>query len=412
MVRKNHNQAHRHSPENILNREKIDFKTVLKIYQSELLDKVAPFWLKYAIDWKNGGICTCLTDKGEILSHDKYMWSQLRAIWTFSALYNRIEKREEWIDAALHIFEFVRKFGQDDKGQWIFSVNKEGVPIKGATSIYADGFAINGFTELAKATGNKEAIQLSLDTYNRTKLRLASPGSYQTEPLLIPKGCKAHGISMIFSMVFNELGQFLNNPEILNAALDHAEQVMTVFIRPDHRRLFEFVKTDNNLLDTDPGMTVVPGHVLESMSFMIQIYQQLQDNTRIRQAVDCIHRHIELGWDNSYEGILLAIDAKGSFWEDKWDTKLWWTHAEALYALLLAYSITGEKWCLDWFTKVHNYAFSHFPVPDYGEWYQRLDRYGNHISNITDMPVKDPFHVARALINCIGVLEKQSSSGK
>jgi N-acylglucosamine 2-epimerase len=412
MVGQNHRKAPGDGSDTLLKSKKTDLDKVLNIYRSELLKNVVPFWLKYAIDWKNGGICTCISDKGDILSHDKYMWSQLRAIWTFSALYNRIDKREEWIDAALHIFEFVRKFGKDDKGQWIFSTNKEGTPLKGATSIYADGFAINSFTELAKATGNKEAVQLALDTYTNTQNRLAVPGSYQTEPLLIPPGCKAHGISMIFSMVFNELGQFLADRDILKAGFDHAEQVMSVFLRPEQQQLFEFVKTDNTLLETDPGLTVVPGHVLESMCFMIHIYKQRNDQKRIKQAIDCIRWHIETGWDYDYGGILLAINAKGSFWEDKWDTKLWWTHAEALYALLLAYSISGEKWCLDWFIKVHNYAFSHFPVPGYGEWYQRLDRFGNHISNIADMPVKDPFHVARALINCIGVLEKQASSGK
>ncbi|MCE5347370.1 MAG: AGE family epimerase/isomerase [Bacteroidales bacterium] len=390
----------------------IDYCKVLIQYRSELLNSVVPFWMKYAIDWKNGGICTCLSDKGDVLSQDKYMWSQLRAIWTFSALYNKIEKKKEWLDVALHIFEFVRKYGRDDKGQWVYSVNKNGTPLRGATSIYADGFAINGFTELAKATGNKDVIQLALDTYYNVQKRLAVPGSYPTEPLPIPHDCIAHGISMIFSMVFNELGQYLNNADILQASIDQAEQVMTVFLRPEQQRLYEYVRTDNTLLETQPGLTTVPGHALESMCFMIHIYQQRNDQKRIQQAIDCIRWHTELGWDYEYGGILLAINAEGSFWEDKWDTKLWWTHAEALYALLLVYSISQEEWCLNWFRQVHDYTFSHYPVSNYGEWFQRLDRYGNHISNIADLPVKDPFHVARSLINCIGVLEKLVSTGK
>ncbi len=383
-----------------------DFKNLVKIYRSELLDSVVPFWLKYAVDWENGGICTCLSDEGDVLSQDKYMWSQLRAIWTFSALYNRIEKRKEWLEVALHIFEFVKKYGRDNMSRWIYSVNKEGTPLKGATSIYTDGFAINGFTELAKATGSQEVIQLALDTYYNVQKRLAEPGSYPTDPLPIPPNAKAQGISMIFSIVFSELGQYLNDRDILRTGFEHAEQVMNVFLQPEKQRLYEFVKSDNMLLETQPGLTIVPGHAIESMWFMIHIYQQLNDQNRIRQAVDCISWHIELGWDAEYGGILLARDAEGSFWEDKWDTKLWWVHTEALYALLLAYSITDEKWCLDWFKRVHDYAFSHYPVPHYGEWYQRLDRHGNHISNIADLPVKDPFHLARSLINCIGVLEK------
>ena len=69
----------------------VDLAKYLELYRTELLDRTVPFWTRYGVDWEHGGICTCISDQGEVLSTDKYMWSQLRAIWTFSALYNRIE---------------------------------------------------------------------------------------------------------------------------------------------------------------------------------------------------------------------------------------------------------------------------------------------------------------------------------
>jgi N-acylglucosamine 2-epimerase len=382
----------------------LDFPALLTQYRSELLDRTIPFWLKYGVDWKNGGICTCISDDGRVLSDDKYMWSQLRALWTFSALYNKIERRKEWLEVALHIYNFVKKYGRDEKGQWVFLVDKEGQPLQGATSIYADGFAIYGLTELARATVNPEAIQLARETYASVQGRLSQPGSYGTFPMPIPAGLQTHGISMIFSLVFTELGGLLNDAAIINAGLDHANQVMTVFLRPERKRLYEFARLDDTLLDVPPGRVVNPGHVLESMWFMIHIFQRVNDHARIRQAIDAIKWHIELGWDEKFGGILLARDADGSFWENKWDTKIWWPHTEALYALLLAYSISKEDWCLEWFQRVHDYAFAHFPVPQYGEWIQNLDRQGNKLNAIVALPVKDPFHLSRALINSIGVL--------
>jgi N-acylglucosamine 2-epimerase len=386
----------------------LNFSAFLDQYRAELLDRTIPFWLKYGVDWnaERGGICTCIADDGRVLSDDKYMWSQLRAIWTFSALCNKIERRKEWLDVAEHIFAFVKKYGRDEQGQWVFLVSKDGKPLQGATSIYADGFAIYGLTELAKATGNQEAIQLARETYANVQRRLARPGSYGTAPLPIPAGAKAHGISMIFSLVFTELGYYLNDSDIINAGLDHANQVMTVFRRPEHKRLYEFAKLDHSLMDTPPGRTVNPGHAIESMWFMIHIYQRQNDQARIRQAIEAIKWHIELGWDEEYGGILLARDAAGSFWENKWDTKIWWPHTEALYGLLLAYSISKEDWCLEWFKRVHDYAFAHFPVPQYGEWIQNLDRRGNKLNATVALPVKDPFHLSRALIYSVGVLEK------
>ena len=385
----------------------INFSAVHTLYRSELLDRTVPFWLKYGIDRRNGGICTCISDDGKVLSADKYVWSQLRAVWTFSALYNKIERRQEFLDAATHIFNFIIRYGRNAKGEWLFCLNKDGAPLfDGATTIYADGFAIYAFTEFAKATGNREAIALARETYANVQPRLARPGSYQTHPLPIPSGAKAHGISMIFSLVFDELGQYLNDPAIIAAGLAHANQVMDVFLRRDQKRLYEFANLDNTLMTVPPGRVTNPGHAIESMWFMAHIFQPANDSARIRQAIDAIQWHIELGWDDEFGGIVLARDAAGSFWEKNADAKIWWVHTEALYALLLAYSISRESWCLDWFQRVHDYSFTHFPVPQSGEWIQNLDRRGNKLAGTIALPVKDPFHLARALINCIGVLEQ------
>ena len=390
----------------------MNFSTLHDLYRSELLDRTIPFWLKHGIDWEHGGICTCISDDGNVLSGDKYVWSQLRAIWTFSALYNKIERKQEYLDVAAHIFNFITRYGRNEKGEWYFCLDQKGKPLfDGATSIYCDGFAIYGFTEFARATGNQLAIDLAREAFASVQSRLVNPGSYQTHPLPIPPGTKAHGISMIFASAFGELGDYLNDRSIIDAGLDHANLVMDVFCRPERRRLYEFVNLDNSLRETPPGHAVNPGHVIESMWFMIHIYQRhaTRDDARIRQAIEAIQWHLELGWDEEFGGIFLARDAEGSFWEKNWDTKIWWVHTEALYALLLAYSISKEDWCLTWFQRVHDYAFSHYPVPGYGEWIQNLDRQGHKLNSTIALPVKDPFHLSRALIYSVGVLQRLAS---
>lgn len=383
------------------------FVDLLAIYRSELLERVVPFWLEYAVDRQNGGLLTCISDEGQVLSEDKYMWSQLRAIWTFSALYNQIEPRPEWLDLARHIFAFVKKHGRDEQGRWVFAVDKEGTILEGATSIYADGFAIYGLTELARATGDREVIDLALATYENVQSRLARPGSYQTAPFEIPEQGKAHAISMIFSLVFNELGHYLNDPVIIEASLVYAAEVMDVYRRPDQKLLYEFVHQDNSLIDSPQGRSIVPGHAIESMWFMIHIFRRAGQEDRVKQAIETIKWHLEFGWDRAYGGLLHARDAAGgSPWWRFPEAKLWWPHTEALYALLLAYELAEEQWCLDWFERVHNYAFSHYPVPGYGEWTQKLDRQGNKMTGTVALPVKDPFHLPRALIYCVQVLER------
>ncbi len=385
------------------------FCDLLAIYRAELLQRTVPFWLERAVDWQHGGINSCISDEGEVLSSDKYMWSQLRAIWTFSALYNRIEARQEWLDVARHIFYFAQRYGRDEEGRWVFAVDKQGNVLQGATSIYADGFAIYGLTELARATGDQEVIDLALESYENVQRRLARPGSYETAPYPLPEGVKAHGVSMIFSLVFHELGLLLENKKILAAGLQHAEEVMTAFLRPELQLLYEYVHLDNTLIDSPQGRAIVPGHAIESMWFMIHIYQHWGNALRIEQAVAAIKWHIAYGWDKEYGGILLSRDAAGGEpWWSFADAKLWWPQTEALYALLLAHELSNEAWALAWFEKVHDYAFSHYPVPAFGEWTQKLDRQGKKFTQTVALPVKDPFHLPRALIFCIDVLERLS----
>jgi N-acylglucosamine 2-epimerase len=217
---------------------------------------------------------------------------------------------------------------------------------------------------------------------------------------------QAHGVAMTFALVFEELGRLTNDAAILDAAVSYAEQVMTVFRQPERKRVYEFATPDGKHLDQPPGKTVVPGHVLESMWFMIHIYQRLGNAARIREAVETMRWHIEFGWDARYGGIVLARDAQGSRWEKIAGTKIWWPHTEAIYALLLAYAVSREQWCLDWLARVHEYSYSHFPVPGYGEWIQNLDRQGRKLDEVVGLPVKDPFHLARSLINCINVLQQ------
>jgi N-acylglucosamine 2-epimerase len=216
---------------------------------------------------------------------------------------------------------------------------------------------------------------------------------------------------MIFSLAFDEFGRYLNDAAIVDAGLGHANQVMDVYRRPEQKRVYEFVKLDGSPFNAPGGRLTVPGHAIESMWFMIHIFQRRGDAERVQQAIECIRWHLELGWDQEYGGIVRAIDPEGMPpWNALTDGKIWWVHSETLYALLLAYSISREPWCLEWFQRVHDYSFSHFPVPQFGEWIQNLDRQGNPTKAIAALPVKDPFHLARALIYSIGVLEQLSRS--
>ena len=69
-------------------------------YKEDLIKSILPFWLENGIDKENGGIFTCLDEKGELYGREKSVWFQGRALWTFSKAYTLIERNPRYLEAA------------------------------------------------------------------------------------------------------------------------------------------------------------------------------------------------------------------------------------------------------------------------------------------------------------------------
>ena len=385
-----------------------DFGELLAVYQRELLEKVMPWWMNSAaVDREHGGILQSLADDGALLGTDKFMWSQCRALYMWSALYNQIGRRHEWLEVATNIFEFLLPIGHEAQWLWPHWVHRDGSVKVGAENIYSDGFAIMGATEYAIATGDERAIEMARRTYETVQNRLAVPGSYEASPLTPPEGAKTHGISMIFANVFHDFGLLAADTEVLRAAHSHALQVMDVFRRPEHKLVLECVALDGSELDSEVGRYVCPGHAIEAMWFLLHIFEDRREQERIGQAVECIRWHLDACWDSQYGGMFNSLESDGTVKSPDGGKSLW-PHTEALVALLLAYELSGEQWCLDWYDLVHDWSFAHFPMREYGQWHQTVARDGSPPEQTEPEPhrVLDPFPLPRALMLCIKVLER------
>jgi N-acylglucosamine 2-epimerase len=56
--------------------------------------------------------------------------------------------------------------------------------------------------------------------------------------------------------------------------------------------------------------------------------------------------------------------------------------------------------CWEWYQKLHDYTWSHFPDPEYGEWFGYLNRRGEVLLNLKGGKWKGCFHVPRSLYLC------------
>jgi len=368
-------------------------------YRRLLLDGVVPFWLERGIDHEFGGVLSCMSDDGQVLSGDKFIWSQARSVWTFSALYNRIEPRPEFLAAARNSVRFLLAHGRDDRGRWVYHTDRQGRVLEGATSIGSDCFAIYGLSEYYRATRDELALSVARQTFDRVVRRIEEPDFNETMPYPMPPGWRNHGMPMIMTEVTHELGQTLGDDKLEALAGQYADRIMRHFVKPERKILLEFLAHDYQELPPPAGTFVMPGHAIESMWFVLHVARHRGDQDLIERAAEVIRWHLEYAWDDEFGGLLLSRDINGGepFLPHS-QMKPWWPHVEALYATLLAYELTGQDWCLAWYKKVADWSWAHFPMPNCGEWYQRLTREGKPTSEVIALPVKDPFHLPRGAI--------------
>ena len=75
--------------------------------------------------------------------------------------------------------------------------------------------------------------------------------------------------------------------------------------------------------------------------------------------------------------------------------KFWWVHNEAILATLLAHLLTGDDRYEMMHRQVHDWAYSHFPDKDHGEWFGYLHRDGRVSVPLKGNLWKGPFHLPR-----------------
>jgi N-acylglucosamine 2-epimerase len=391
-------------------KQPMTFPELLTFYQDQLFQQVMPFWLN-CMDNDNGGINNMVKDNGVIVSKDKILWSQGRALWTFSAIHNRLDQDPKWLKAAHNIAEFLFKNGRDQSGQWVFRIDEDGQIVDPSVSIYVDAFIAYGMTEYSRATGSKEALAIALEIYERISLKLYDHTTLKTTPLPIPEGLQAHGPLMIYALVFFELGLLTQRDDILQEALKLAEKIMSEHVHVSKKCLLEYVRPGGQSVETDAGQTIIPGHAIESMWFLEQIFDYFHKPDKVKFTSEVIRWSLEKGWDDEYGGIFLARHlGNGTPTWFKPDSKVWWPATESLYALLRNYEISGESWCLDWYWRIHEYSFDKYPNYEFGDWKQNLDRQGLPMDPVVStLQVKDPFHLPRALIYSILSLKRMTS---
>lgn len=385
----------------------MDFNKLGSQYRDELLGNVIPFWQNFSPDKVQGGYFTCLDRQGKVYDTDKFIWLQGREVWLFSTLYNRVEKKPEWLEMAVHGASFLEKYGRDNQGNWYFSLTREGRPLVQPYNIFSDCFAAMAFGQLSLATGNERYAEVARSTFKNILARSENPKGQYSKAVPGTRPLKGFSLPMILCNLSLEIGHLLTEEQIDETIKNCIHEVMDVFYDPHTGLIPENVTPEGAFSDTFEGRLINPGHSIEAMWFILDLAERTGNQELAERAVSIALRTLEYGWDSEYGGIYYFLDSKGFPPQQlEWDQKLWWVHLETLITLIKGYRQTGNPECLRWFEKVHDYTWAHFPDPEYGEWYGYLNRRGEVLLPLKGGKWKGCFHVPRALYQIWKVAEK------
>ena len=381
-------------------------------YRAVLEDDVFPFWMKYGLDKVHGGVYTCVDRDGTLMDTTKSVWFQGRFGFTAAYAYNHVEKNPQWLAASKSCIDFIEAHCFAPDGHMYFEVTEDGVGLRKRRYVFSESFAAIAMSEYAVASGDTTYARKALELFKRMQRFLSEPGFLPSkyEPVFQAQG---HSITMILVNTAACIRKAIADP-CLDEQIDRSvDALRKYFMHPEYQALLETVGPEGEFIDTLAGRTINPGHCIETAWFLLEESRHRGwDKDLTEMALTIFNWSWKWGWDEAFGGILNFRDCKGFPNQDySQDMKFWWPHCEAIICTLYAYEATGDEKYLALHRQVSDWTWSHFPDPEFGEWYGYLHRDGSPAHRAKGNLFKGPFHIPRMLVKarelCFEITENQ-----
>lgn len=144
--------------------------TILTTFKNEVQDvltnNILSYWINRMIDTRGGFYGRINGHDEQIAEADKGAILNARILWTFSAAYRLLRKKEYLQMATRAKRVIIHDFFDKEYGGIYWSLNDKGIPTDTKKQFYALGFAIYGLSEYHRATGDEEALEYAIRLFN------------------------------------------------------------------------------------------------------------------------------------------------------------------------------------------------------------------------------------------------------
>ncbi|WP_081419014.1 AGE family epimerase/isomerase [Paenibacillus sp. Leaf72] len=401
----------------------LDFVEWQKSLTEEVREQILGFWMKHAVDEKNGGFIGHMASDGSISENaDKGLVLNARILWSFSSAY-RIYKEAPYLELAERALGALREhFHDQEYGGLYWMVDKDGQPVQTKKQVYGQAFVIYALAEYVRATGKQDVLPWAEEIYRLLEKHAFDPVHLGYIEALAQNWQETDDLSLS--------GKDLNERKSMNTHLHVLEAYTNLYRVWKSEGLRDKLKTLIELhLDyiIDPqshhfklffddawnskSRHVSYGHDIEGSWLLWEAAEVLGDKAleeRVREAaIQMAHVTLAEGVDVD-GGVYNEADGDGHL--DA--AKDWWPQAEAMVGFLNAYELTQEERYLNAAWGSWQFIAACVSDKETGEWHWQVSREGVADTSYPKIdPWKCPYHNSRACFEAIERLERIKING-
>lgn len=381
---------------------------------SNLTENILPYWIDRMVDPRGGfygrrdgdDILDPEAPKGAILN--------ARILWSFAAAY-RTTGRQEYLDMALRARDYIiGHFYDKEFGGVYWSLNADGTPLDTKKQFYAIGFTIYGLSELARATGDKTALEYAIRLFHDIDLhsRDEERGGYYEAmtrdwmPIADMRlSDKDDNASKTMNTHLHIIEPYTNLLRVwpddtlrsrtvelqrifLDKILDRSTWHLGLFFDDDWRRL------DSN---------VSYGHDIEASWLLLETAQVLGDEQLLAETMDATKKIAEASFEGRRDDGSMVYELYGDGHLN--DSLDWWVQAEDVIGQLYLWKYHGQEEMLEKAWQSWRYINGNIVDKENGEWH--WGRNANGTINRHDDKAgfwKCPYHNSRMCLESLSLL--------
>ncbi len=395
-------------------------KATIPDLEKTLKENILGFWLPRTLDREHGGYIINFGPRGEPNGKtSKGVVTQARHLWLFSRSAREGYEGTELLEAAGHGYRFLcERMWDREHGGFFWEVSEDGNEVlRGKKHLVGQWYPLYAISEYFLATGRADALDVATRIFT-----LLEEKSYDRM-----YGGYLESFNEDWSPARPGEINYMGVPseiKLLNTHL-HILEALAVFHRASklelaRQRLLELITIQGNAVVRkeigactatyardwrpllDRHTRIGYGHDLENISLLIHACESAGvSNYILRDTYKALFAYsLTYGYDKRSGGFFeWGPLGKPADCRDK----IWWVQAEALWASLNMYRLTGDAPYLEVFLRTWDFTRKYQVDWKHGEWWEKVTPGGVQKGDKAHI-WKAGYHQGRAMIECLAIL--------